>query len=322
MLTMVLFGRHLEALYHFKGTKIGAMSSQEHDQTMFSFDRSSSKICINSDIVKILAVDDEVWFRGKELAMALGYNDTRDAVQKHVDSTDKTPLHLLVQSMRGKSPTMSHAESQSLWVNESGFYSLTFGSKLPAAKAFKKWVTGEVLPSIRKKGRYVLDDEHALLEAFDGMPVIYLGDIGNALLKFGWSDYIKVRVRDHKKDFPEFTLLRVFSTSNNRQVEKLLKEHPELKPHRLSKEIKGKNQTELLALSNSFRLSHVEAIILKVIAKAPPPILEDIRESLQLQMQDKDVELKKLDVESKRLELQTQLEMRRLELDHVTRRVL
>ena len=287
-----------------------------NDQTVVSFDRNTNSICMNSDIIKVLAVDDEVWFRGKELAMALGYNDPRDAVQKHVDITDKTPLHLLVQRMGGVLPPMTHKESQSLWVSESGFYSLTFGSKLPAAKAFKKWVTGEVLPSIRKTGRYVQNDEHALLEAYDGMPVIYLGDIGDAMLKFGWSDYIKVRTRDHKKDFPEFTLLRVFSTSNNRQVEKLLKEHPELKPHRLSKEIKGKNQTELLALSDSFRLSHVEAIIHKVIAKAPPAILEDIKQSLQLQLQDKDVEIKKLDVELESKRLQTQLELRRLELDH------
>ena len=228
-----------------------------------------------------------------------------------MDSGEQSTLHCLVQ----RSGAIVHRKSQSLWVNESGFYSLVFGSKLPMAKAFKKWVTGEVLPSLRKTGRYVLNDEHALLEAYDGMPVIYLGDIGNAMLKFGWSDYIKMRTRDHKKDFSEFTLLRVFSTSNNRQVEKLLKELPELKPYRLSKEIKGKNQTELLALSNSFRLSHVEAITLKVIAKAPPAILEDIKQSLQ--MQDKDVELKKLDVESKRLELQTQLELRKLELEHI-----
>ena len=236
--------------------------------------------------------------------MALGYSETTGAVQKHVDSTDRTPLHLLVPRTAARMAAISHKESLSLWVNEAGFYSLIFGSKLPAARAFKKWVTSEVLPSLRRTGKYVLDDEHALIEAYDGMPIIYLGDVGTydctALLKFGWSDNIRERVKEHKKDFEEFTLQRVFPTSNNRQVEKLLKKHPEVQPYRLTKEIKGKNQTELLAVINVFKLSHIEALIHRMIAGSPHPILVQLRQSLQVF--DKDVELKKLDVELKRLE--------------------
>ena len=249
-----------------------------NDQTLVSFDRSTGSIRLNSDIIKVIAVNGEVWFRGKELALALGFKDPKKGVQTHVDDADKQTLQLLVQRRGADSAPATVNEAHSQWVNESGFYSLTFGSWLPAAKAFKKWVTGEVLPSIRRTGKYVLDDEHALIEAYDGMPVIYLGDVGTydctALLKFGWSDNIKERIKDHKKDFDEFKLQQVFSASNNRQVKRLLKEHPEIKPRRLTKEIKGKNETELLALSNSFQLSHVESVVHMVIARTPPAILE------------------------------------------------
>lgn len=88
---MMLFEGHLEALHHVKGIRTGAMDPVI-DKSMFSFDKSSSRICMNSDTIKVLAVENELWFRGKELATALGYSDTTGAVQKHVDNSDQNSI--------------------------------------------------------------------------------------------------------------------------------------------------------------------------------------------------------------------------------------
>ncbi len=89
----------------------------------------------------------ETWFVAKDLASALGYSKTRNAVAEHVSSEDKTTA--LIQGPG------SNYKSQAVLVNESGLYALIFGSKLPSAKAFKRWVTSEVLPQIRKTGGYI-----------------------------------------------------------------------------------------------------------------------------------------------------------------------
>ncbi len=94
--------------------------------------------------IRELEIDGEPWFVGKDIAVALGYNDTDQALRKHVDSEDK-----LTRQFNGSGQKRSMAI-----INESGLYSLIFGSKLESAKRFKHWVTSEVLPSIRKSGTY------------------------------------------------------------------------------------------------------------------------------------------------------------------------
>lgn len=85
------------------------------------------------------------WFVGKDVCDALGFQNHRDAIAKHVDDEDKGVA---------KCDTLGGVQSVVI-VNESGLYSLIFGSTLPAAKQFKRWVTHEVLPQIRKTGRYI-----------------------------------------------------------------------------------------------------------------------------------------------------------------------
>ena len=92
-----------------------------------------------------------VWFRGKDVSTILGYKDTNQAIRKHVDSEDQKsfPVVSTGYSKRGRPP---------IFINESGFYSLVLSSKLESAKKFKKWVTSQILPSIRKYGYYKLFD--------------------------------------------------------------------------------------------------------------------------------------------------------------------
>ena len=89
----------------------------------------------------------EPWFVGKDVAKMLGYSNTRDSLKKHVDEEDKTTVAIC--------DTGSKYKSQAVIINESGLYSLVLSSKLPQAKAFKRWVTSEVLPQIRKTGGYI-----------------------------------------------------------------------------------------------------------------------------------------------------------------------
>ena len=103
--------------------------------------------------ITVIKYRDEIWFRGKDIAKALGYEKTRNAILKHVNDDDKSILEDLRRGPQIRAP-FKNEQGGSIFINESGLYSLIFGSKLESAKAFKRWVTKDVLPSIRKTGRY------------------------------------------------------------------------------------------------------------------------------------------------------------------------
>lgn len=102
--------------------------------------------------IRTAEINNDVWFVGKDVAQALGYSDTADAIRTHVDEEDKH--HVKV----GEIPTLKTSNYGAYLINESGVYALVFGSKLPTAKKFKHWVTSEVLPTIRKHGMYAKDE--------------------------------------------------------------------------------------------------------------------------------------------------------------------
>ncbi|HDM8844790.1 BRO family protein [Staphylococcus aureus] len=102
--------------------------------------------------VRTLTVNEEPYFVGKDVAEILGYSNTRDALSKHVDEDDKKVL-------TSRNTTLENLPNRGLTaVNESGLYSLIFSSKLESAKRFKRWVTSDVLPAIRKHGIYATDN--------------------------------------------------------------------------------------------------------------------------------------------------------------------
>lgn len=98
--------------------------------------------------VRTILVNDEPYFVGKDVASVLGYSNTKDALSRHVDLEDKM----------GSRITTSGQSREMTIINESGLYSLILKSKLPNAKKFKRWVTSEVLPTIRKHGMYATDE--------------------------------------------------------------------------------------------------------------------------------------------------------------------
>ena len=99
--------------------------------------------------IRTVTIDNEPWFVGKDVAIALGYTNPQKAVRDHVQEDD-----------RGMNEMDTPSGRQTLTViNESGLYALIFGSKLESAKRFKHWVTSEVLPAIRKNGGYIAGQE-------------------------------------------------------------------------------------------------------------------------------------------------------------------
>ena len=102
--------------------------------------------------IRTIEKDGEPWFVGKDVAEILGYANASKAVSTHVDDEDKTFIMLdIADSQNGN---LLVGQSKTTIINESGLYSLVLSSKLPTAKKFKRWVTGEVIPSIRKHGMY------------------------------------------------------------------------------------------------------------------------------------------------------------------------
>lgn len=109
----------------------------QNEIQVFNFQGNSVRTMVDSE--------NEVWFVGRDVAESLGYSKSRNAIAAHVDDDDKKDAP--IQGPLG-------GKQQMTLINESGVYSLVFGSKLPEAKKFKRWVTSEVLPSIRKTGGY------------------------------------------------------------------------------------------------------------------------------------------------------------------------
>lgn len=113
--------------------------------------------------IRTLMINQEPYFVGKDVANVLGYSNPRDAIGKHVDTEDKNTV--AIRDGKGN-------PNQTI-INESGLYSLILGSKLPTARQFKRWVTSEVLPAIRRTGMYavdeLLDDPDLAIKAFTAL---------------------------------------------------------------------------------------------------------------------------------------------------------
>lgn len=169
--------------------------------------RKDVQLFINKDLgleVRAVEINGEGWLVGKDVTEALGYVNTTDALTKHVDQEDKQ----LIQ--RSQFATLEIPNRGLMVINESGFYSLILRSDMPNAKKFKRWVTSEVLPSIRKTGVYSPNNQLALSE-FKGQVITLVNDIVsekineveekcsefykiNSAKKYDVSQYIKRRL--------------------------------------------------------------------------------------------------------------------------------
>lgn len=112
--------------------------------------------------VRTIVIDNEPWFVGKDVANNLGYRNGSRDINRHVSEDDRIK-DMIFDGNQNK---------ETILINESGLYSLIFGSKLESAKRFKHWVTSEVLPSIRKTGNYISNEDQLRLGLFDKDPLV------------------------------------------------------------------------------------------------------------------------------------------------------
>lgn len=115
--------------------------------------REGVQLFVNKDLeleVRAVEIDGEGWLVGKDITESLGYLNSSDALKTHVDEEDKKKIAF--------SDYPQFGNKGAVLINESGLYSLVLSSKLPGAKKFKRWVTSDVLPSIRKHGMYATDE--------------------------------------------------------------------------------------------------------------------------------------------------------------------
>ena len=124
--------------------------------------------------IRTVVINDEPYFVGKDVAEILGYSNINKAVAIHVDDEDKKILDFKGFSHFGITLWNENDFSNKTVINESGVYSLIFGSKLPTAKKFKHWVTSEILPTIRKTGGYVSNEDIRAVRKMFSMKIILI----------------------------------------------------------------------------------------------------------------------------------------------------
>ena len=259
-----------------KNTNDGATSSNQlvdlsiNDiQTTFKYN--------NLDILCIKINEYDIWFKAKEAAEGMDYKDTSHAIQDHVFDEHKKSLDELIKlnpvKMTGFEK-MKGNEKNSIFINEAGLYCLIMSSKKPEAKAFKKYVTEIILPSIRKTGSYnvnqITDQKHTIIKSFysenmlidfDKKNVVYIGCFiyNNKLYyKFGLSNDVYRRdYKEHKKTFENFEMIFVMECDNNDNVELAFKKEMTVKKVLLSLDFNDKKQIEIIDPTENFTIENV-----------------------------------------------------------------
>lgn len=156
-----------------------------------------------------IIINGEPYFRAKELCASLGYSNSWDAIRKHVDKCDIAKREVSTPIIRMGVDTGKTKMINMNFVNESGMYSLIFGSALKTAKIFKRWVTSELLPKLRKNGRYELEQKVIESDAHNRHLLQRIKEVekdaalSKDLLSMGKQLYVRDRVGD----------IRLFSAS-------------------------------------------------------------------------------------------------------------
>lgn len=281
--------------------------------------------------------NDSIWFKGKDIASILGYQNSRKAVSDHVDDDDKLSFKELIPAissgMKGKNDNMGNKtlpmkgkndnmgskilpmkskndivsskfnfKDSTIFINESGLYSLIISSKLDKAKIFKRWVTSEVLPSIRKKGKYEIQKtdvkELPDLNKFIGKSCLYLIHIKDNIYKYGITRKIKERMSSHKKDLDYKREIEVWEVKERETVENKISNLL----NQWNIKIIYQTKTECFQTSDDITIDHVIAKINEYIneyknEKKEENISDEITKlNIQLKLKELDIKEKEINL--------------------------
>ena len=147
----------------YKAYEVGMEDAKQLNMEDMMDNKSKLQVFSNKEFgqIRTILIKNEIWFVARDIALALGYVNPKDAVLKHVDEEDRKILQ------RSQSTTFEVPSRGLTIINESGVYALIFGSKLDSAGRFKHWVTHDVLPTLRKTGSYSMNQQENKPDAQD-----------------------------------------------------------------------------------------------------------------------------------------------------------
>ncbi|AOM63517.1 putative BRO-F [Heterosigma akashiwo virus 01] len=208
----------------------------------------------NSHVKYIKDNKDNIWFKAKHVALILEYKNTNN-VTNHVDEEDRITYDKLLSNgcaKNGHPPSsykygsqfISNEDPKTIFINESGLYSIMLRSKLPKAKQFKRWVTSEVLPAIRKTGSYEFNS-NLLITRYSNKNIIYCYKLKNYLnhYKFGITSDIERRENEHHREIGNIEPTLIRETDNTKNIERDIKHVFKKKNLLVNLNINDKNQT-------------------------------------------------------------------------------
>jgi len=241
-------------------------TSKEQVQTKIEnrqfIDFGSNEIIYSDNKILFFNFNETIYFKAKDICDILGYSNTSDAIRRHIDETeilyfnnevndelvkggrrgresrpllpdDKTLQKLYKIKLEIENKTNKYIEPNTVFINESGLYSLILSSKLPQAKVFKRWVTNDVLTTIRKTGSYnkihnaPLYDEHKLKE-LENQSCLYIIHVKDSLYKFGMTIHSYKRMNTHKHNLDYNEIIKIYPMQNSdlvRKVENKIKKY-------------------------------------------------------------------------------------------------
>lgn len=242
---------------------------------------------------------DNIWFKGKDIASILGYKDKDQSIRDHIDDYDKlsfknlTPV--ILTGMNGKNEIKSsnfNFKESTIFINESGLYSIILSSKLEKAKRFKRWVTSEVLPSIRKNGKYEIPKpdvkELPDLNKYIDKNCLYLIHIKDNIYKYGITRKIIDRMNRHKRDLDYNNTIKIWVADTRETIENMIS-------NLLTQwniKIVYQKKTECFQTTNDITIDHVIEKIDEYINEHQGETISDEITKLNLQVKLKELEIK------------------------------
>ena len=245
------------------------------DDNNFLFDITNKKLIFNDKPIKYFYYNDQVYFKGEDIACILDYEDTPQYILYNVNIEDRIKVSLFLEDglsyNHSKNDFFENEDSQTVFINESGFYSLILISQNPEAIAFKKWVTSMVLPSIRKSGSYNIIDNYIEedIEKYQNKDCVYIIHIKDNIYKYGYTTHIFKRLQARKTNLNYNKIIKIYYMDNMNEAINL-----ETKIKKLTKSLNiniiYNNHVEIFEVDNNNLqniIKKIDELSLKIINK-------------------------------------------------------
>jgi len=322
----------------------------EPSEAITIIDIANNNFLFEGNKITLIYVNNEIWFKGKDIAQILKYQDTEQSLKQNIDDEDRIRFtDFDTRFENGYSNTVTQngnllntvkkQHPHTIFINESGFYSLIMRSKMKAAKKFQRWVTKEVLPSIRKKGFYNLNQEVPPQIMYDlndyiNKSCFYIINIKDNIYKYGITDNMIRRANDHKYDFNFTNIVKIYELDNfticrniENKMNLLVKQldihcYFNKEANESSAEYKKNASKECFYTTNEYTLEYIYTFIEKYI-ESSQKFCNDLYINLEIEKEKTkqltlQLEIKKLDSD-KTKQLALQLEIKKLDFTKPTK---